>query len=159
MISWKPVATLGLVAAGFAAGWFSKPSPPPKIEVKYEDRVEYRDRVVTKEVAGPVKVVVRKISVPGPQGPTVTVEKVVERAGETREVVREVAGEVKTERIEVRTPAPPLPRWLLGGGVVLGRDGLEPALMGGVRLLGPVHAALLVQPVQPTLGLVLHVVF
>jgi hypothetical protein len=71
------VAT-ALLLGSYGAGRFMAPTKVETREVvKTVEVVKWRDReVVTK---GPVKVVTRTVTVPGPEGPTVTVDRVVER--------------------------------------------------------------------------------
>ena len=74
---WALVAVAALVAS-FGAGRFMAPTKVEVREVtKTVEVVKWRDREVVTQ--GPVRVVTRTKTVPGPAGPTVEVEKIVER--------------------------------------------------------------------------------
>ena len=79
----------GIVAGTVVARYTLPPRVQEKVvtKVEWKDRVEWRERVVKEQ--GPVRIVTRTVTVPGPQGPTVTVEKVVEKE------------KVVTQRVEV----------------------------------------------------------
>mgnify|MGYP003349211969 CR=1 FL=1 len=69
----------GALAVGFGAGRYSAPTKVETREVVKTEQVEvvrWQDRVVVEK--GPVREGTKTVTVPGPQGPTVTVEKVVE---------------------------------------------------------------------------------
>lgn len=76
------VAVGGAVALALAAGvGVGRYSQPTKVEVREVERqvevIRWRDREVKTE--GPVRIVTRTKTVPGPAGPVVEVERIVER--------------------------------------------------------------------------------
>ena len=146
MKPWMRYALIGV--AGLVLGIvIAKYTLPPRVVVKTEiktevqERVVYKDRVVVEK--GPERVTTRTVTVPGPAGPTVTVEKVVEK--EKIVTVRENTGrtdvviqnEERSEKIVDSRPwlaleaagsvAPATGRWAWSGGAQ-------------IRLLGPIWA-------------------
>lgn len=138
------LCALGGLALGIVV---AKYTLPPKVTVRTEiktevqERVVYKDRVVVEK--GPERVTTRTVTVPGPAGPTVTVEKVVEKekivtvkdsTGRTDVVVQQAE---KTEKISDSRPwlaleamgaiAPGTSQWAWSGGAQ-------------IRLLGPIWA-------------------
>ena len=144
MKPWMRYASVAL--AGLALGIvIAKYTLPPKtitkteIKTEVQERVVYKDRVVVEQ--GPVRVTTRTTTVPGPAGPTVTVEKVVEKekivtvkdsTGRTDVVVQQAE---KTEKITDSRPwfaleamgamSPETSQWAWTGGAQ-------------IRVLGPV---------------------
>ena len=109
------------------------------VQVVEKEVVKWQDRIVVEE--GPVRTVERTVTVPGPAGPTVTVEKIVEK--EKVVTVRDSTGskdvdrEEKKEEVKITDSRP----WL----AVEGSGNLAPgtgkwAWTGGaqIRVLGPV---------------------
>lgn len=75
---WITLAVVGvlLVAAGYGAGRFAAPTKETvKVETEWKSRVEYVEVEKKVEVRGPVRVRERRVEVPGPQGPTVYVDR------------------------------------------------------------------------------------
>lgn len=75
-------AGAALVACGLSFAW-GRTSAPVKVEerIKYENRFVYqlyRDET-KREERGPERIVERRVEVPGPAGPTITIERVIER--------------------------------------------------------------------------------
>ena len=145
-------ALAGLLVGG-VIGWRVRGKPPePKVEVREVERVkvEFRDRVVEKEVAGPVRVEEhwRTVSAPAavvpgcPACPACEEHTRVEYRDrvvtETRTVASGAAQDTHKDSQVVTPPPPtPMPTWALSGGLQLVPDrrlelGLE------LRLFGPV---------------------
>lgn len=134
-----------LAAASFGAGRYSAPTRVETREVTKVETVEvvkWQDRET--KVEGPVRVVERRVEVPGPQGPTVTVEKVVER--EKVVTVHDSQGTdmaaAASEKVVERLVERDAPRWTVGGtiGAGMASGALQPPSYGalvGYRLLGP----------------------
>jgi hypothetical protein len=99
----KPWMRYALVAlAGLVLGIvIAKYTLPPKTITKTETKVQvvekivYRDNIVKEQ--GPVRIVTKTTTVPGPAGPTVTVEKVVEKEKIVTVTVREGASATDTK--------------------------------------------------------------
>lgn len=73
-----------ILAGGLAGGTvIARYTLPPKVVekekvvVQEKEVVKWKDRTVVEK--GPVRIVTKTVTVPGPQGPTVTVERVVEK--------------------------------------------------------------------------------
>lgn len=134
------LAALGGLVLGIV---IAKYTLPPRVTEKvvtkteWKDRIEWRDRVVKEE--GPVRIVTRTRTVPGPAGPTVEVEKIVEKekvVTKTVEVGRQdTQGKDTVEASKVTDARPWLALEALGA---LGPEGRW-AGAGSVqaRLLGP----------------------
>jgi hypothetical protein len=97
---WLPVVcAIGGIGAGIV---IAKYTLPPRIEERVVTKVEVRevekwkDRVVVEK--GPERVTTRTVTTPGPQGPTVTVEKIVEK--EKIVTVRDSSGTRDTARTD-----------------------------------------------------------
>lgn len=92
----------GLVLGIVIAKYTLPPRTITKTEIKtvVQEKIVYQDRVVKEE--GPVRVVTKTVTVPGPAGPTVTVEKIVEKEKVVTQTVREggVDTVVQTEIVE-----------------------------------------------------------
>jgi hypothetical protein len=73
------VAVAGLGLGIVIAKYTLPPRTVTKTEIKTEtvEVVKWKDRIV--EVQGPTKTTIKTVTVPGPAGPTVTVEKVIEK--------------------------------------------------------------------------------
>jgi hypothetical protein len=71
------VALGGLVGGFFICKYTLPPRTVTKTEMKIVEKIVYQDRIVKEQ--GPVRTVTRTTTVPGPAGPTVTVEKIVEK--------------------------------------------------------------------------------
>jgi hypothetical protein len=84
---------LGIVVAKYTL--------PPRVEIRTETKVEvqeklvYRDKIVKEQ--GPVRVTTKTVTVPGPAGPTVTVEKIVEKDRVVTVTVKEGAATIDTK--------------------------------------------------------------
>jgi hypothetical protein len=76
--TWAAATGVALGIAGYGAGRFAAPT---KVETREVERVvevvKWRDRETV--VEGPVRVVTKTVTVPGPEGATITVEKIVEK--------------------------------------------------------------------------------
>ena len=109
---------LAALAGAYGAGRLQAPSrvvtQTQTVEVEKE-KVVYRDRVVK----GPVVVREKRVEVPGPAGPTVTVERVVERAPVVRETARDTATDTTTATATQVTQTRDYPRLTVGGGAGL----------------------------------------
>jgi hypothetical protein len=117
---------------------------PTKVEtrevVKTVEVVKWRDREVVTQ--GPVKVVTRTVTTPGPAGPTVTVDRVVEREKvvtvHTQGTDTVTTNEVIKEKLVERDA----PRVAVFGtvGLPFGSAGVAPPVYGvalTARVLGP----------------------
>ena len=131
--------------AGLAVGRFLTPA---KVEEKVVTKVEtvevvkWKDKIV--EVQGPVRVTTKTVTVPGPQGPTVTVEKVVEK--EKIVTVHDSTGSdttgtnVETVKEKVTDSYRP---WIAAEGIgafsltQVAWPPVEWGVMGSIRVLGP----------------------
>lgn len=134
------------VAGGLGGGIVvAKYTLPPKtvtkIEVKtvVQEKIVYKDRVVVEQ--GPVRVVTRTTTVPGPAGPTVTVEKVVEK--EKIVTVKDSSGRVDTvvqEKVVSTKTVESRPAFALGGvgGMDLSTGRWAFSGDATVRIFGPV---------------------
>ena len=90
----------GVALGGLVGGFFiCKYTLPPRTvtitETKVVERIVYQDKIVKEQ--GPVRVVTRTTTVPGPAGPTVTVEKVVEKEKVVTVTVKEGASVTAAE--------------------------------------------------------------
>ena len=140
----------GALAVGFGAGRYSAPTKVETREVVKTEQVEvvrWQDRVVVEK--GPVREVTKTVTVPGPQGPTVTVERVVER--EKVVTVKDSQGTdmaaAASEKVVERLVERDAPRWTVGATVGTGWQGgvIQPPAFGallGYRLLGPLGLVL-----------------
>ena len=134
-------ALSGLVGGAVIAKYTLPPKVTEKVVIQYKEVevVKWKDRTVTEK--GPERITTRTVTVPGPAGPTVTVEKVVEKEKIVVRTVKE--GGVDTvivNREEASRVTENRPVFALGG---LG--GIDPssgrwAFSGEatVRILGPV---------------------
>jgi hypothetical protein len=146
--------SLGCLAAGGYLGWRLKPDPPPEVhyQLAVARKVQISEHTVT--VEGPERVITQRVEVPGPAGPTVTVTTVVER-GPTRTETghQEARTEQAVQALTLVPPPPaPLPRWSLGGGILLSKAGLQPGGGVGVRLIGPIWISVFAYPTVPALA-------
>ena len=128
------------VVAGIALGIVvAKYTLPPRTvtrtETKFEEKIVYQDRIVKEQ--GPVRITERTVTVPGPQGPTVTVDRIIEKEKIVTVTVHEGASETreeaKTEKIvDARS-------WFaLEGMAAISLDGRwAGAGSAQIRLLGP----------------------
>ena len=134
-------AIAGLALGIVVAKYTLPPRTVTKTEIKTEvqEKVVYKDRVVVEK--GPERITTRTVSVPGPAGPTVTVEKIVEK--ESVVTVKDSAGRTDTviqqaEKTEKTVDSRP---WMAleGSGNLAPGQG-KWAWTGGVqvRVLGPV---------------------
>lgn len=134
------VALAGLVLGIVIAKYTLPPRTITKTEVKTEvqEKVVYKDRVVVEK--GPERVTTRTVAVPGPAGPTVTVEKVVEK--EKIVTVRDSAGRTDTviQQAEKTSKTVDNRSWFAVEGMgALAPDTGKWAWTGGaqLRVLGP----------------------
>lgn len=144
MKPWMRYALVGV--AGLALGIVvAKYTLPPRVTVRTETKVEvqekivYRDRIVKEE--GPVRVVTRTRTVPGPAGPTVEVEKIVEREKVVTVTVREGGSDTQTKVEEKKEKITDSRPWLaLEASGALAPTSGRWAWTGGaqIRALGPV---------------------
>ena len=134
-----------IAVGGIVVGIFSaKYVMPPRVEirevltVKEVEVVKWKDRVVVEQ--GPQRVVTRTVTTPGPQGPTITVEKIVEK--ERIVTVKDSTGskdtttEVQKESVKITDSRP----WIAVEGLVgLGGEGRLAYSFGAqMRILGPI---------------------
>jgi hypothetical protein len=141
--TWGGAAALALIGA-FGAGRYMAPT---KVEVREVEKVvevvKWRDKeVITK---GPVTVVTKTRTVPGPAGPTIEVEKVVTREKVVTVHTQGVDTVTEVERLSEKVVERDAPRWTVFGTVGAGFNGsglTAPAYGGGVafRFLGPLTA-------------------
>lgn len=149
-MNFKPLGVgVGIFLLGGGLGaWAHRHFAPPVI--KYQDKVvekvvEKEGKVEVREVAGPVRVETRTVvkSVPGPERPGPTVERIVTRV-ETRDpvtvdrhsdTVTESASKAVTVTLEKPLADPP--GWTLGAGLQL-RPDQELQIEVGRRIIGPV---------------------
>lgn len=130
---WRYAAALALAVGAFLAGRFLT---PPTIETKVETRVEWRDRIVEREVkveqAAKERIITRTVERPGRESiKTVVVEHSVTTgaSGWARDTTSEGKGET------VRTDTPVRPQWRLG--VDVGASLREPLVpIAGPLVLG-----------------------
>jgi hypothetical protein len=135
---WYAAAAIAISLGIFALGRFSA---PVRTETKnvYVDREVVKWRDVEKKVEGPVRVVVKTRLVPGPQGPVVERERVVERGAVTTERASDGQASRSTQ-IETKTVSEyDRAHWLLGAsvGMQIGKPG---EVYGGqilYRVIGP----------------------
>lgn len=136
-----------IVGLALGAGLYRRFAPG---KVEFKDRevervVEKEGKVEVREVAGPVRVETRTVvkTVPGPERPGPTVERIVTRV-ETRDpvtvdrhsdTVTESASKAVTVTLE--KPLADLPGWTLGAGLQL-RPDQELQVEVGRRIIGPV---------------------
>lgn len=144
----KPWMRYALCAiAGIVGGIVvAKYTLPPRVEervvtkTEWKDRIEWRDRVVKEE--GPVRIVTKTVTTPGPAGPTVTVEKIVEKekvVTKTVEVGRQDSQGKDT--VEASKVTDSRPWFALEGQAGLAVDGRwAGAGSAQFRLLGPFWA-------------------
>lgn len=92
----------GLVLGVVVAKYTLPPKTITKTETKIQvvEKIVYRDNIVKEQ--GPVRVVTRTKTVPGPAGPTVEVEKIVEREKVVTVTVREGTSDTAT-KVEEKT--------------------------------------------------------
>lgn len=129
----------GLVLGIVVAKYTLPPRTVTKTEIKtvIQERIVYQDRVVVEK--GPERVTTRTVTVPGPAGPTVTVEKVVEK--EKIVTVKDSTGRVDTvvQEREVTSKTVDNRSWFalegMAGLAVDGRWAGAGSLQ--LRLLGP----------------------
>jgi hypothetical protein len=132
--TWGGAAALALVGA-FGAGRYAAPT---KVEVREVEKVvevvKWRDReVITK---GPVTVVTKTRTVPGPAGPTIEVEKVVIREKVVTVHTQGVDTVTETEKVVEKLVERDAPRLTLGA--TIGWAGVPTyGAYAGVRILGP----------------------
>lgn len=138
------LCAVGGVAAGVV---IAKYTLPPRVTTKIETRTEIQEVVKWKDrevvVEGPVRETTRTVTVPGPAGPTVTVEKVVER-----EKIVTVHDNTGTSQInqDVETKAEKTvdsrPWFALEAGVGIGVPSGTLAYTGSAqfRIFGPIWA-------------------
>jgi hypothetical protein len=142
----KPWMIYVLCVVGGTAGGIAiaKYTLPPKTVTKTEtvvqvvEKIVYRDNIVKEQ--GPVRIVTKTTTVPGPAGPTVTVEKIVEKEKIVTVTVREGAAATDT-KVEDRTSKTVDARsWL----ALEGMAGIDPGTgrwagsgAATMRILGP----------------------
>jgi hypothetical protein len=142
----KPWMIYALCVTGGVAGGvvIAKYTLPPKvtekvvIQTKEIEVVRWKDRVVVEK--GPERVTTRTVTVPGPAGPTVTVEKVVEKEKIVTRTVKE--GGVDTvivNRQEASKVTESRPVFALGGvgGMDLSSGRFAFSGDATLRILGP----------------------
>jgi hypothetical protein len=146
----KPWMIYALCVVGGTAGGIAiaKYTLPPRVEIKTETKIQevevvkWREKVVVEK--GPVKVTTRTVTVPGPAGPTVTVDRIVEKdkvvyvkdGSGSRDTVTQV--DEKTSKVIDSRP------WMaLEGTAGLGLNGRWAGQGAAtVRVLGPVWLGL-----------------
>ena len=135
------VALAGLALGIVVAKYTLPPRTVTKIEVKTEvqEKVVYKDRVVVEK--GPERITTRTVSVPGPAGPTVTVEKIVEK--EKIVTVKDSSGRTDTgiQQVEKSEKTVDNRAWMaldFMGAIAPGSN--QWAWTGGaqIRVIGPV---------------------
>lgn len=127
------------LALAFGAGRYSAPTKTV-VEVQTRDVVKLVEVVKEVRVQGPVRVVERRVEVPGAAGPTVYVERTTEDAGSTtiKDSVKDIVKDTETK--SVVTTVRDVGRFALVG--TLGMDVAKPGAVvyGGqlqARVLGP----------------------
>jgi hypothetical protein len=142
----KPWMIYVLCAVGGIVGGIviAKYTLPPKTVTKTEtvvqvvEKIVYRDNIVKEQ--GPVRIVTRTKTVPGPDGPTVEVERIVEKEKIVTVTVREGASDTNT-RVEDRTSktVDNRPVFALGGlgGMDLSTGRWAFSGEATVRIIGP----------------------
>lgn len=130
-------AGLALGAGCYAAGRWAAPTKTVEVEVeRVVTKVETVEVEKVVKVAGPVRVVTKRVEVPGPAGPTVTVERVVERGPTTTTTDTASSGTVAqaSEKVVEKIVERDAPRFLLGPTVGAGFsvNGLTPPMYGGI---------------------------
>jgi hypothetical protein len=126
----------GLVAGFFTCKYTLPPRTVTKIETKIEEKIVYRDNIVKEQ--GPVRIVTRTTTVPGPAGPTVTVEKIVEKEKVVTVTVKEGGSStVLDTKSSVTVDNRP---WIaVEGSLGLGFEGRFAYSAGAqMRVLGPI---------------------
>jgi hypothetical protein len=144
MIAWVKANRYWLIACGvsvLAAYGTGRFASPTRVETRDVERVvtkvEYRDRVV--KVQGPVRIVTKTLTVPGPAGPTVTVERVVTRDPVTTTIDTTGTGSQATEKIVEKIVERDAPRLTLLGTIGTDITNPKPVYGGFVaaRIAGP----------------------
>ena len=102
-----------LLLGSFALGRFTVSE---RVVTKVETQVEYRERIVEKRVEGPVRERIVTRTTPGPQGPTVYVDRVIERGPVVTDRTTDGEGTSLTRSLTVRDPQP---RWMVGASAGL----------------------------------------
>jgi hypothetical protein len=135
------VALSGLVGGIVIAKYTLPPKVTEKvvIQTKEVEVVKWKDRIVTEK--GPERITTRTVTVPGPAGPTVTVEKVIEKEKIVTRVVKEGGVDrtidTKEEASKVTENRPVFALSALGGiDLSSGRWAFEGDAT--VRVLGPI---------------------
>jgi hypothetical protein len=143
----KPWMIYALCVTGGVAGGvvIAKYTLPPKTITKTETKVQviekivYRDNIVKEQ--GPVRIVTKTTTVPGPAGPTVTVEKVVEKEKIVTVTVREGTSATDTkvsEKTSKTVDSRPVFALSGLGGIDLSSGRWAFSGDAAVRLFGPV---------------------
>lgn len=133
------------LASGLVGGFFiCKYTLPPRTVTKIETKIEVQEKVVYKDKVviekGPERITTRTVTVPGPAGPTVTVEKIVEK--EKIVTVKDSSGRTDTviqqaEKTSVTVDNRP---WVAVEGMLgLGSEARIAYSVGAqMRVLGPI---------------------
>jgi hypothetical protein len=110
------------LVAGLCGGVVvAKYTLPPKTVTKTETKIQiqekivYQDRIVKEQ--GPVRITTKTVTVPGPAGPTVTVEKVVEKDKVTTVIVNQGGVDTTTKMDEKTSKTVDARSWLALEGV------------------------------------------
>lgn len=133
------------LVSGLVGGFFiCKYTLPPKVTerivtvTKEVEVVKWKDRVV--EVQGPVKTTIKTVTVPGPMGPTVTVEKVIEKEKVVIQTVHDGSSASSTDTSVDKSKVTENRSWLaVEASLGVGSEG-RLAYTGGaqMRVLGPI---------------------
>jgi hypothetical protein len=135
------ICALGGLVGGF---FICKYTLPPRTVTKIETKIEtvevekWRDRIVKEQ--GPVRETTRTVTVPGPAGPTVTVDRIVEREKVVTKTVNSGQHDtviVEREKSSVTVDNRP---WIaVEGSLGLGSEARIAYSAGAqVRVLGPI---------------------
>ena len=135
------VVSLAAIVAAYGFGRYAAPTKTVETDISRTFAGwDWRQNVVT--VKGPVRVVTKRVEVPGPAGPTVTIERVVTRDPVTTTTGTAGSGLQGTERVVEKIVERKAPAVALFGTVGLGfNGGMSPPMYGlgaTVRIAGPI---------------------
>jgi hypothetical protein len=134
------LVSVAAAALGFGAGQLLKPAKVvTKVEERVVEKVVYRDRLVKEQ--GPVRIVTKTVTTPGKDGPTITVEKVVEKEKVVTVRVRDGESTTNSTTVSEKTVTNEYPRFTVLGTVGVNLADWKPAYGGQAlyRVLGPIQ--------------------
>jgi hypothetical protein len=135
------LVSVAAAALGFGAGQLLKPAKVvTKVEERVVEKVVYRDRLVKEQ--GPVRIVTKTVTTPGKDGPTITVEKVVEKEKIVTVRVRDGESTTNSTTVSEKTVTNEYPRFTVLGTVGTDVNLKLPIVYGGqalYRVLGPIQ--------------------